>query len=86
MKIEQKEIKIRDIAKNYVDNDENEVKGYDGKLNILPAYQPEFVYKDKQRDEVIRTVKQGFPLNTMYWSVSNDGTFELLDGLQRTIS
>lgn len=86
MNIKLKEIKVRDIVKKYIDNDENGIKGYDGKLNIRPAFQREFVYKGKQRDEVIRTVNQGFPLNVMYWSVSNDGTFELLDGQQRTIS
>lgn len=30
------------------------------------GYQREFVYKDKQRDAVIETVRKGFPLNTMY--------------------
>ena len=87
LKIELKEIKVKDIAKNYVDNDEEGVKGYDGKLDIRPAFQREFVYKDKQRDEVIRTVKNNFPLNVMYWCINDDKTtFELLDGQQRTIS
>lgn len=29
---------------------------------------------------------KGFPLNVMYWCATDDGTFELLDGQQRTIS
>ena len=32
------------------------------------------------------TVCKGFPLNTMYWVVREDGRFEVLDGQQRTIS
>lgn len=44
------------------------------------------MYKDKQRDEVINTVKHSFPLNVMYWCKNDDGTFEVLDGQQRTIS
>lgn len=86
MKIELQEVKIKDLVKNYVNNDEDGVTGFDGKLNIRPKFQREFVYKDKQRDEVIRTVRKGFPLNVMYWVINEDGTFELLDGQQRTIS
>ena len=46
----------------------------------------EFVYKDKQRDAVIETVRQGFPLNVMYWAKREDDTFEVIDGQQRTLS
>ena len=86
MKIELKEVKIKDLVENYINNDEEGVTGYNGKLNIRPKFQREFVYKDKQRDEVIRTVKKGFPLNVMYWVLNEEGSFELLDGQQRTIS
>ena len=87
MKIELKNIKIRDIVEGYQNNDEEGVVGYSGKLNIRPKYQREFVYKDKQRDEVINTIIKGFPLNVMYWCKSDDGKcFEFLDGQQRTIS
>lgn len=87
MKIKLHEILVRDLVKNYQNGDENDgVFGYDGKLNIRPKYQREFVYKDEKRDEVIRTVRNNFPLNTIYWSVNADGTFEVLDGQQRIIS
>jgi hypothetical protein len=62
------------------------VSAFGGKLDIRPKYQREFVYSGKQRDEVIRTVKNGFPLNVMYWVKKEDGNFEVLDGQQRTIS
>lgn len=86
MKITLKNIRIAELVANYVDNGEGGVIGFGGKLNIRPAYQREFVYKDKQRDAVIDTVRKGFPLNTMYWAVADDGGFELMDGQQRTIS
>ena len=86
MKIELHEIPIRDVADGYVDSAENGVVGYGGRLNIRPAFQREFIYKDKQREEVIHTVRQGFPLNVMYWAKSDDGNYEVLDGQQRTIS
>ena len=53
---------------------------------IHPAFQREFVYKDKQRDAVIETINRGFPLNVMYWAVRQDGTYEVIDGQQRTIA
>ena len=86
MKIELKEISIRDIYNGYIDNAEDGVVAYGGLLNVRPAYQREFIYKDKQRDEVIRTIRKGFPLNVMYWVKNDDGKFELMDGQQRTIS
>ena len=55
-------------------------------LDIRPAYQREFVYKEKERNAVISTVMKGFPLNVMYWVKNPDGTFEVMDGQQRTIS
>lgn len=86
MKITLHEISIRELVENYVDNSEEGVFGYNKKLNIRPAYQREFIYKDKQRNAVIETVIKNFPLNVMYWSEVGDGTFELIDGQQRSIS
>lgn len=86
MKIELHEITVRDVAEGYVDNTEEGVVGYNGKLNIRPKYQREFVYDDKKRDAVIDTIFKDFPLNVMYWVKNEDGTFEVLDGQQRTIS
>jgi len=34
----------------------------------------------------METIKKNFPLNVMYWVKSEDGTFEVMDGQQRTIS
>lgn len=86
MEIKLKEIAVREVVKGYINNDEEGVIGYDGKLNIRPKYQREFVYKDKERDAVIDTLRKDFPLNVMYWVDNGDGTYEVLDGQQRTIS
>lgn len=86
MNINLHEITIRDIAENYIDNAEEGVVGYNGKLNIRPKYQREFVYDEAKRNAVIDTIVNGFPLNVMYWVKNEDGTFEILDGQQRTIS
>lgn len=96
MNITLHQIKVSDLVKKYTDNQENGVRAYDGQLDVRPPYQREFVYKDKQRDAVIETLTQGFPLNVMYWAVrdlsatENDGSthakYEIIDGQQRTIS
>ena len=86
MKIELKEITVGDLVKCYCDNGEGGVRGYGGKLDIRPPFQREFVYKTKQRDAVIETIVKGFPLNVMYWALRDDGTYEVIDGQQRTIS
>ncbi|AXK38938.1 GmrSD restriction endonuclease domain-containing protein [Crenobacter cavernae] len=86
MKIELKEISVRELTNGYEYNEESGVFGYDGKLDIRPPYQREFIYKDKQRDAVINTITKDFPLNVMYWAVRDDGNFEVIDGQQRTIS
>lgn len=86
MKIELHSIPVREVVEGYLDSEENGVVGYRGKLNIRPAFQREFIYKEKQRDEVIRTIQKEFPLNVMYWVKGDDGNYELLDGQQRTIS
>jgi hypothetical protein len=86
MKIDLHQITIRDVLKGYKDNNEMGVVAYDGKLNVRPEYQREFIYKDKQRNAVIESIKKVFPLNIMYWVVREDGKYEVLDGQQRTIS
>lgn len=86
MKIELKEITIRQLAKGYKDDGDAGVLGYNGKLDIRPPYQREFVYKPLQRDAVINTINENFPLNVMYWAKRDGGGYEIIDGQQRTIS
>lgn len=85
MDIELKKITVRELVEDYQDNQEAGVVGFSGRLNIRPPYQREFVYKDKQREAVIDTLTRRFPLNTMYWAVTEVG-FEMIDGQQRTVS
>lgn len=86
MKIDLQRVKVRELVGGYADNGDAGVVGYGGNLDIRPPYQREFVYKDRQRDLVIETLRKDFPLNVMYWAVQDDGTFEVIDGQQRTIS
>lgn len=90
MDVKERKVTVGEVCEGYFNDAEEGVVGYDDRLDIRPKYQREFVYKDSQRDEVIRTVLKGLPLNVIYWCKvkKDDGTdgFEVLDGQQRTIS
>jgi len=93
MDIELKHIKVKDILNGFIDNDDDGVFAYNGKLAIRPPYQREFVYDLEKSESVLQTVVKGFPLNIMYWVQtkgdsfeSEDAEFEILDGQQRTLS
>lgn len=87
MKIKETNIKIRDLIQGYQEDDTtSKVIAMGGKLDVRPEYQREYVYGEKERDAVINTVLNGFPLNIMYFVERTDGTYEVLDGQQRIIS
>ena len=86
MNIQLHEITVKELVDGFVDNAEEGVRGYGGRLDIRPPYQREFIYKDTQRNAVIATVRKDYPLNTVYWAVCADGHYEVIDGQQRTLS
>lgn len=89
MTIKQISVTVGEIAKDYVNNDEQGVRGYKGLLDIRPPYQREFIYNEKEQQAVITTVLNGYPLNIMYWVKRNDDAecpYEVMDGQQRTLS
>ena len=59
MTIKQIEVTVGEITKGYVNNDEQGVRGYDGRLDIRPPYQREFIYNEREQQAVITTVLHG---------------------------
>lgn len=89
MTIKPIQVTVGEVCRGYVNNDELGVRGYDGRLDIRPAYQREFIYNDKEQQAVITTILNGYPLNVMYWvhrSDDADCPYEVMDGQQRTLS
>lgn len=86
MRIEPRNIKVREIYNGYVDNDDNGVFAYGGKLSIRPPYQREYVYGLDKAEAVIQTAIKGYPLNVMYWAKTGEDSYEVMDGQQRTLS
>ena len=79
MDIKQLKVTVGEVCEGYFNDAEEGVVGYDDRLDIRPKYQREFVYKDNQRDEVIRAVLKGLPLNVIYWCKVKKGFLEGVD-------
>ena len=77
---------IRQLVDGYCDRGDNGVVAFGGRLNVRPPFQREFVYSPADRDRVMKSVYDNLPLNVMYWARNPDGTYEIIDGQQRTIS
>lgn len=89
MTIKQIEVTVGDIARGYINSEEQGVRGYGGQLDIRPPYQREFIYNESEQQAVISTVLKGYPLNVMYWvrrSEDAECPYEVMDGQQRTLS
>lgn len=94
MKIELHKIKVKDLFQGFSNlGEENGVWAYNGKLNIRPPYQREFVYSKEQQIAVIVSILNQYPLNVLYWVENKeivDGkesiSYEVLDGQQRIMS
>ena len=86
MKIVPCTIRVRDLVEGYRNDEEEGVVAFGGNLDVRPKYQREFIYSDDEQKAVIDTVTKGYPLNVMYWAVRGDGTYEVMDGQQRTLS
>ena len=87
MKIEKKQISVRELFDGYKETiEDNSVVGYHGKLYLRPKFQRQFVYDSKKREAVINSIRNNFPISIIYWGVNPDGTFDCIDGQQRQIS
>ena len=62
MKIERKSIKVRELCEGYTNDPIEGVFAMNGKLNVRPQYQREFVYEEEQRSLVIDSIRKGYPV------------------------
>lgn len=95
MTITEKNITLRELANGYVNNDEDEEGGVfsmNGKLNIRPKYQRSYIHASdnvadiRWRTNLIGSIIHGYPINQFYFGVNEDGTYDEIDGQQRTIT
>lgn len=96
--VEQTNIKVSDLVKGYInDPSTGAVEAYNGRLNVRPAYQREFVWDKgstsggKKQEALIDSIMKGYPINVMYWvkigvNQAGEELYECLDGQQRIIT
>lgn len=82
---EEKKFSISEIVKGFIEDDiTNQVSAMNGRLNIRPAYQRQFVYNENDSKAVIDSIVNGFPINVMYWvktgkNQAGEDMYEVLD-------
>lgn len=91
-------LKVKDIIEGFMeDSITGEVSSMNGRLNIRPSYQRQFVWDKgsesggKKQIALIDSILNGYPINVMYFvktGVNQDGEdmYEVLDGQQRIIT
>jgi len=61
--------------------------GLSGSLVIQPEYQRNYIYANGKKDvAVINSLLKGYPLGLIYFTKTQDGKYEVLDGQQRITS
>lgn len=54
-----------------------------GVINVAPAYQRQFRWDDTKRSHLIESVFLGIPVPSLFMATNPDGTWEVVDGVQR---
>lgn len=55
----------------------------DGDIDLSPDFQREYVWKDRQRTRLIESILLGIPLPAFYFNQSENGSYQVVDGVQR---
>ena len=55
----------------------------DGDIDLSPDFQREYVWKRRQRTRLIESILLGIPLPAFYFNQDFDGTYQVVDGVQR---
>jgi hypothetical protein len=55
----------------------------EGDIDLSPDFQREFVWKDRQRTRLIESILLGIPLPAFYFNQSENGSYQVVDGVQR---
>jgi hypothetical protein len=54
-----------------------------GEIDIAPEYQRHFVWDAERESELIESIYLGIPVPSLYMAANRDGTWEVVDGVQR---
>jgi len=54
-----------------------------GEIEIAPEYQRHFVWDSDRESELVESIYLGIPVPSLYMAANRDGTWEVVDGVQR---
>lgn len=74
--------KIRITTKSFSLRDVVDQIG-DKEIDLSPDFQREFVWQPRQRTRLIESILLGIPLPAFYFNQGGDGTYQVVDGVQR---
>lgn len=52
-------------------------------IDLSPDFQRDYVWKQRQRTRLVESILLGIPLPAFYFNQSSDGTYQVVDGVQR---
>lgn len=55
----------------------------DGEIDLSPDFQREYVWRPRQRTRLVESILLGIPLPAFYFNQSEDGSYQVVDGVQR---
>ena len=58
----------------------------DGTIDIAPDYQRQFRWDEDRQSQLIESILLGIPIPNLFMATNSDGTWELIDGVQRLSS
>jgi hypothetical protein len=74
--------KIRITTKNFTLREiADQIK--EDEIDLAPDFQRSFVWKQRQRTRLIESVLLGIPLPAFYFNQDREGTYQVVDGVQR---
>jgi hypothetical protein len=54
-----------------------------GEIEIAPDYQRRFIWDEERESELVESIYLGIPVPSLYMAANSDGTWEVVDGVQR---
>jgi hypothetical protein len=73
IRITTKSFSLRDVVTQITDKE----------IDLAPDFQRDFVWRERQRTRLIESILLGIRLPAFYFSQDNDGTYQVVDGVQR---
>lgn len=81
MKINMIKVPVKELIKGFSEDDAtSKVVAWDGKLDVRPEYQRNYIYGDGKKDvAVVESLLKSYPLGLMYFVKNKDGAAIRID-------